>query len=505
MQHTRRSFLKATGTAATIGTASGWAQRGARSAARPNILVLMCDQMHWKMMSAAGNRWVKTPGLDGLCHSGVRFERAYSANPVCMPARFAMLTGRYPSVAGISENASRPPAAVVNPYADQAMGHLVRAAGYETLYGGKVHLPGRLGNVVNDGFDSYFSKDEREELAAETIKFIRRPHSKPFFMVSSFINPHDICYMAIKDYAESPEGRAEAARRAFGRGGGEVNLERAMVEVQTMEAARQLPQSVPESEFYARYCPPAPDNFEIPKLEPDGIEWMVKEQPFREHARKTWNGAKWRLHRWTYARLMERADALIAQVLTALHETGLDENTVVIFTSDHGDHDGAHRLEHKSTHYEESVRVPMIVRAPGMAKAGSVLSEPLVCTGLDLLPTICDYAGVDVPAGLQGKSLRPFVEGKPSGNLRDTVYSETKMGYMVADHRYKYCAFDPDKSSDGHTNTPRIRESLVDTQKDPGEMHNLAFDAQQKATVSRLRKAMGDWMERNGVKFQMPA
>jgi arylsulfatase A-like enzyme len=191
-------------------------------------------------------------------------------------------------------------------------------------------------------------------------------------------------------------------------------------------------------------------------------------------------------------------------VLATLHETGLDENTVVIFTADHGDHDSAHRLEHKSTHYDESVRIPLIVRAPGMEKPGSV-SEQLVCTGLDILPTVCDYAGVDIPAGLRGKSLRPFVEGKSSGKLRDIVYSETEMGYMVADQRYKYCAFDPDKNADGTSKPPTIRESLVDMQKDPGEMNNLAFDAQHKATVSRLRKAMGDWMEAYGVDFKMPA
>jgi arylsulfatase A-like enzyme len=493
---TRRSLLKAVAVSGAIGPIAGWAQPGPRASSRPNILLLIADQQHWKMMSAAGNRWVKTPAMDSIASTGVRFERAYSSNPVCLPSRFAMFTGRFPSAVGIRANESKP-AESVNSFPGHAMGSLIRPAGYETVYGGKVHLPGTMGNITNCGFDRVLTKNEREGLAEESVKFLRGPHTKPFLMVGSFINPHDICYMAIRDYALSPAGRAEAARRGTSRG---PNMDLALAKMipPELDEAMKLPSGISETNFYAAHCPPLPANFEIPKQEPGGIDWLARSRSFRQYAREHWSPEMWRLHRWAYCRLTERVDAQLGQVLAALHETGLDQNTVVIFTSDHGDHDAAHRLEHKSTHYEESVRIPLMIRAPGQKNAGTVIQEPLVSTGLDLLPTVCDYTGVEPPSGLQGRSLRPFIEGKRAGHWRDTVFSETEMGYMVADHRYKYCAFDRDKSGE-------IRDSLVDLETDPGEMQNLAGRSEHRKTVTRLRAAMADWQHQNGIQFEIPA
>jgi choline-sulfatase len=304
-------------------------------------------------------------------------------------------------------------------------------------------------------------------------------------MVASFINPHDICFMAIRDYAlsqakaDNPD--AKLARR--------VPLE--------IDEALKLPPGVSEREFYARHCPPLPANFEIPQDEPDAISWLVNVRPFRAHARAHWSAERWRLHRWAYCRLTERVDALLGRVLAALRETGLEENTVVILTSDHGDHDAAHRLEHKTSFYEESARIPLIVRAPGQKQAGAVAAEPLISTGLDLLPTACDYAGVEPPAGLHGKSLRPLMEGKAAGRWRDTLFVESEIGYMATDGRYKYAAYDPDKG--------KRRESLVDLRSDPGEMRNLAGEVEERPVLRRLRAAMAAWQEQNGIRFEMPA
>ena len=121
----------------------------------------------------------------------------------------------------------------------------------------------------------------------------------------------------------------------------------------------------------------------------------------------------------------------------------------------------------------------------------------LVNNGLDLIPTLCDYAGMDPPADLPGRTLRPLLEGPQPANWRKTLYAESQIGYMVTDGRYKYCAYDADKG-------PR-RESLVDLEADPGEMNNLAGDSSKQSIVKRLRIVMAGWHERNGIRFAMPS
>ena len=119
---------------------------------------------------------------------------------------------------------------------------------------------------------------------------------------------------------------------------------------------------------------------------------------------------RWRLLRHVYYRLVEKVDAQIGQILTALREIGQEENTLVVFTSDHGDMAGAHELNQKHSLYDKSARIPLIVAGPGVA-AGHVVDEPV--SHADVLPTLCDLAQVDPPAGIPGVSLRPAVEGRP--------------------------------------------------------------------------------------------
>ena len=115
-----------------------------QSQQRPNILFIMTDQQSAHMLSCAGNEWLKTPSLDRLATSGIRFERAYASNPVCVPSRFSLQTGRMPSTIGLNWNH---PANVPQSIVEQSLGNLFSNAGYETVYGGKVHLPGELNNV----------------------------------------------------------------------------------------------------------------------------------------------------------------------------------------------------------------------------------------------------------------------------------------------------------------------------------------------------------------------
>ena len=166
----------------------------------------------------------------------------------------------------------------------------------------------------------------------------------------------------------------------------------------------------------------------------------------------------------------------IGVVLQTLRETGLDQNTIVVFTSDHGDMDGAHLRIHKSCFYEESARVPFIIAGPGI-KSG-VDRQHLVSASFDLIPTICDFANVKVPTGLAGYSVKPLALGNSESDWREAVYSENGRGRMVRTARFKYCWY----------KTGQPCDMLIDMQNDPGEMVNLVGDPKYASIVAKHRE-----------------
>src|SRR5687768_5881061 len=159
---------------------------------KQNVLFILTDQQHASMMSCAGNRWLKTPHLDKLAEKSVRFTKAYVTNPVCSPSRFSMLTGLYPSAINMRFNGTAIDHEKLRDILPRSVAFPFKYSGYETYYGGKVHLPG--GDAAAYGFDNMVSVDERDELAESSARFLlERRTDKPFFYVASFINPHDIC------------------------------------------------------------------------------------------------------------------------------------------------------------------------------------------------------------------------------------------------------------------------------------------------------------------------
>ena len=162
------------------------------TAQRPNIVFIMTDQQHVGMMSCADNASLKTPAMDSLARDGIRFERAYVANPVCVPSRISMATGMMPGRLGVFSNGMK--AIVPDEVNKNSLGTLIQRAGYDCFYGGKVHLCPEL-NPPNAGYD-VVDRDQRESLPDACIEFLRRKRDRPFFAVASFINPHDICLLA---------------------------------------------------------------------------------------------------------------------------------------------------------------------------------------------------------------------------------------------------------------------------------------------------------------------
>jgi len=431
------------------------------SSSKPNFLFIFTDQQHANMMSCAGNAHCHTPAMDSLAESGVRFTRAYCGNPVCIPSRFTLFTGRLPSAIGLTGNNVEAIPPVPESILKGGMGHVFRNAGYKVLYGGKQHLPKM--DIEDLGFD-VFETDEREGLADTCADLLSKPSDDPFLMVASFINPHDICYMAIRDFAETDFDH--------------WLLKTGETEVKCLDEALQLPKGMSEEEFFSSVCPPLPDNLEIPDKEPEAVSTMLRARDFKRKARENYTDKQWRMHRWAYARLTERVDRQIAKVLDGLRSGPNADNTIVIYSSDHGDMDGSHRMEHKTAFYQEASNIPFIINYPSMPNKGIVDSDHVISNGLDLFPTLCDYAGIDCPSHLQGKSLKPIVEGNAPENWHKAVPVESDLGRMIVTGRYKYCHFFEGKNA----------EQLCDLEVDPGEMRNFASDPAYASILAEHRK-----------------
>ena len=427
---------------------------------RPNILLIMTDQQSSTMLSCAGNRHVSTPAMDSLAAEGVRFDRAYCTNPVCVPSRFSLMTGLMPSAIGMLSN-SLARVAIPESMKCNGLGFLMRQAGYDPAYAGKVHLPKMSAKDV--GFEPICA-DERERLADACAEFIRGRRSEPFFLIASFINPHDICYMAIRDFVRTDTER--------------WLTEHGAVECATLDAALARPGGLDDAAFFAEHCPPIPLNFEAQQDEPEAIRIMLEQRPFRINARREWPANRWREHRWAYARLTEIVDGQIGRVLGALRQSGQAERTVVVFTSDHGDMDASHRMEHKSALYDEVCRIPLIVRPPG-GMTGRVDRTSLISNGLDLVPTLCDWAGIAPPPALPGKSLRPLVDDVVRQEWRRSVPVECAIGRAIITDRFKYAVYDLGSS----------REQLIDLASDPWEQRNALHDPEHSHALVELRHA----------------
>jgi len=422
----------------------------------PNILLIITDQQHADMMSCAGNKHLKTPAIDSLAREGIRFTNAYVTNPVCVPSRISMATGVMAGRFGVLNNGMK--ASIPTDVDQNSLGKLIKSAGYDTFYGGKVHMCPEL-NPLNAGYDEYF-RDQRAALPVACIEFINRKRDRPFFAVASFINPHDICF----------------AYRAYK---GKSRRGKSSVEHLYQQAAKMPSEQLP----------PLPDNFRIPELEPDAIDLYSKATAVTPAGtmRRIYDERQWRIYRWIYCRLTEQVDRHIGRILDALKQKGIEEETLVIFTSDHGDMDACHRLASKGRFYEQSVRVPLLMRYTGHMIAGKV-DHHLVSSGLDILPTACSYAGVDVPKSLLGRSLRPIVEGKAVATWREYVVTENHTGRMLRSKRFKYCIY-----RDGD-----LRESLVDMRNDSGEMKNLVAVPEYRTVLKEHQRLLQQWIVLSG-------
>lgn len=436
---------------------------------KPNIVYIMTDQQSFKMLSCAGNNNLKTPAVDKIAESGYRFSKAYCVNPVSLPSRFALLTGHYGSEVNVRNNTPETNRDKLKPILEEcAMGTVFRTAGYETLYGGKTHLPlaflkGDLVERMNTNYGfQYFCQDDGMKLAEESAQILqnRKKDDKPMLLFVSLMNPHDINFFWQEKTLAGPEKPKNLTQREW--------------ECSTSLAKKQkeMPQAA-----YQKQIPPFPLNYE-----------PVNDEPTLDAYQKFTDKDRLNYYSWAYHRLTETVDQQIAVVLAALEKSAIADNTIIVFTSDHGDMNGSHQLIMKNRFYEESARIPFIFAGPTIKK-GVVDNETLVCNGLDLLPTLCDFAEIKAPQSLTGISLKPILTGAAKKINRDYLFIENTVGYMVLDGRYKYAMYD------GTGNT----ELLTDTKQDPLEKKNLAKSKSAKQVKAKLKTELTAWMKKRNI------
>lgn len=420
---------------------------------RPNIIYIMTDQHSQKAMSCAGNAEVKTPHIDRLAQRGIRMDNAYCALPLSGPSRAAMFTGYTPSEIGMEENGSPMPDSIRN----RTLGTLMAEAGYDCAYAGKWHLnTNDLPDSVAFGFRNLHGHNDHG-LAEDAVNWLRnRTGDKPFFLVASFDNPHNIC---------------EYARH------------------QNTPYATLTEPAIDD-------CPRLPKNFAIQPYDAGAIQFE-KRQNQRLYPSWDYSPDDWRRYLNAYYRLIETVEKEIGKIIDEIDRQQLWRNTIVIFTADHGDGMGAHQWNQKTVLYEETTNIPFIVCLPKGRNAGKQLPQ-LVNNGVDLMPSLCEWAGITIPKWCQGVSLKRLLEqGDPSAQHQPYIVTETKfaetagtLGWMVRTKDYKYVLYD----------NGRNREQLFDIQHDRGEMQNLAIEGKYKDVVRYHRQLLLEWMERHPSK-----
>jgi choline-sulfatase len=442
--------------------------------ARPHsILLIMADQLAASWLPAYGHRVVQAPNLTALARAGVTFDAAYCASPLCAPSRASLLTGLLPSRTGVYDNAAEMRASL------PTVTHRLRAAGYATTLAGKMHFVGpdqlhgfeeRLTpDVYPAGLD--WTPDWRAPLGDRlpwyhTLESVLRPAVSAASMQVDYDD--EVCFHAVRalfDHARRRPGEPFFLVASF--------------------TSPHDPWELP-ARWWERYDPAAielPAVPAIPLEEADPHSRRLREMSGIDDV--ALSGEQIRRARHAYFAAISYVDDRIGQVLAALAEAGLEDDTVVAFTADHGEMLGERGLWYKMALFEDAARVPLIVRAPrGLARAGARVAEPVSL--LDLAPTLLDLAGLAPPAPgeTDGASLAPLLRG--DGGREAPVLAEylaegvTAPAVMVrrGAHKYIRCPGDPDL--------------LYDLAADPRELRGLVGAGEGDADVAAALRAEAD-------------
>ena len=401
--------------------------RAAEIPARPNILFLLTDDQRWDTIHALGNAEIMTPTFDRLVAQGFRFNNAFCQGSmigaVCLPSRTMIVTGR--SLWRIPEN----PRAKIAPPGVPLLPVLLSDAGYVTFHCGKASNACTFGNAAfqTDISMKPRTADSATELAAHAMEFLsKHDAAKPFFMYLAPPVPHDP-RLAPPEFVK----RYDAAK---------ITLPKQFM--------REHP------------------------FDPGVLD--IRDEKLAAYPRVP---EEMRQHLADYYATISHMDHEFGRILDVLKQRGLAEKTIVVFSSDQGlACGGYHALMGKQNFYED-VKPPFVIAGPGIPHGQS---DALVYL-YDVFPTICDLAGVKIPAVAEGMSLVPFALGRDAKPREYLFGAYAKVQRMVRDERWKLIEFDVN----GARNT-----MLFDLKNDPEEIHNLAAQPAHAAELSRLRTAL---------------
>ena len=446
---------------------------------RPNILYIMSDDHAAHALSCYGSRINQTPNLDRIAKDGMRFTNCFVTNSLCGPSRAVLLTGKYSHINGFMDNAPK----TVFDGSQQTFPKLLQAAGYQTAIIGKWHL-----NSDPTGFDYWnilpgqgvynnpvliemgvkqkhtgYVEDIITDMTLDYLKNKRDP-SKPFCLLFHHKAPHRP-WVPDEKHAQMDEDKELPVPATFD---DDYSHRSSAAQSQLMQIDRDL------------------NKTDLKQDPPPGLTG---------EALKTWKYERF-IH--DYERVIASMDDNIGRVLDYLDQSGLAANTIVVYTSDNGFFLGDHGWFDKRFMYEEALRVPLLVRWPGHIKPGTVNEQ--IVQNTDFAETILDYAGLPVPPDMQGRSLRPLLEGNLPEDWRKSFY-------------YHYYEFPEPHHVEPHVGVRTDRYKLIhfyridqwelfDLQKDPHELNSVYDDpayaharAEMTAELERLRVQYKDKSE----------
>ncbi|MBM3728325.1 MAG: arylsulfatase [Acidobacteria bacterium] len=450
-----------------------------RSRSKPNILLLMSDQHRGDTMGAAGHPAVRTPNLDRLAREGCRFTAAYSSTPTCTPARNGLLTGCSPWVHGMlgyGRVSQRPLF---------EMPRMLREAGYHTFGIGKMHwTPQRHLHGFHDTLLDESGRVESPEFRSDYRAWFRSqaPNLDP-----------DATGIGWNDFEAKPYALPEELHPTRWTGDAAVRFlagyERPEPFFLKVSFARPHSPFDPPKRHWDRYA-----EARIPAAAVGG--WAGRYAARSSDRADVWHGdlgaAQVRRSRQGYYGAVSFVDEQIGRILETLRKRGWMEETLILYTSDHGDMTGDHHLWRKSYAYEASARIPMLVRAPGARPAVSAAPVEI----RDILPTFLEAARASRPDGMDGRSLLPLTQGREEG-WREFIDLEHDVCY---DRKNHWCALTDGRMKYIH-HALDGEEQLFDLTRDAGEVNDLAGVAAQGGELARWRGRMIEHLAVRGERF----
>ncbi|HYW94607.1 MAG TPA: sulfatase, partial [Bacteroidales bacterium] len=435
---------------------------------QPNIIYIMADDHAYQALSCYGSKINETPNLDRIANEGMLFMNSFVTNSICSPSRAVLLTGKYSHINGQLTNKN------TFDGDQETFPKLLQKAGYQTAMIGKWHLrsepqgfdywnilPGQ-GVYYNPEFIENGTKKQVEGYVTNlttdfALKWLKnRDESRPFCLLFHQKAPHrpwlpdttdlylyeDETIPMPGNFFDDYSNRGTAAKTQ------EMRVDEVMTDCWDLKLCQDVPDTVPngmERGWGYRYRRMNPA-----QREAWDKAFVPRNKAFYEANLTGRELSKWKYQRYikNYLRCIHSVDRNVGRLLDYLKESGLDKNTIVIYTSDQGFYLGEHGWFDKRFMYEESFRMPLMIKYPPLVKAGTRNTDMVM--NVDFAPTILDFAGVAVPEDMQGRSMKEVLEGNTPGDWRTTVYYHyfeypaahmVKRHYGVRDKRYKLIHF----------------------------------------------------------------